>query len=694
MTFPKYRRATTYRAKIPAFSGGLNAVDLPAAVKDHQLTDAENLWWKDGTLCTRPGLCPEDDATLTVLGLAEYTTALSGAHLSSARDEGRLLLAAGRTGLAQNRIESLWIDNAGGMTAFSNDVAYGFSVRGLLHVTDDKDPSSLGTVLTDSNQVPLLQLRTDGTVESRAPYIPTILIQVTGDETASAGTPAGYSFESRNLLTDAFSMECAATETGKYFHLPEEVRGKACSLTLSAADAQGTVTHTVVAAGLTAGGSTVFTEETAKRDGYRLRYDEAAGTFWLIDNSDAPVASGSTPYTTLKVTFSPAEDCPAGRAVITGMRFGTWFGGDRSGLFAGTRYFAAGNPDYPHRLYYSGLSDVTYFPENNYVTVGHPAYGITALCQQGNLLVIFKEHEIYTASYASATVSADDLLESAVIDVENARALFPLTPVSATVGCDCPDSIALCGNRLIWATSEGKVYTLHAANSKSERNVRELSTPIAPRLKERGRASLKTAQGVDFDGCYGLFVGSDVFLFHYDEASFYNYASYDMGDKPGKVLAWYAWKLPADFAYRYVCANDGELLFVSIEGDRVITYRLNGEADVFYPADTEELTEETCRRQAISSRFSTKLFDFGNFTRKKQIKRLMIEAETKDRQSVVTVTYQTERGEDRGGTTIRGDEHPFVLHPNGKRVRRFGVKCEAVGPMTFGGLSIRYDVQG
>lgn len=694
MTFPKYRRATTYRARIPAFSGGLNLAENPAAVKEHQLTDVENLWWKDGALCTRPGLRPVENAALSVLSLADHTTSISREHLSAAQTEGRLLMATGRFGLAQNRIESLWIDDEGGITAFSNDVAYGFSVRNLLHVTDEKSETSLGTVLTDSEQVPLLQLHTDGSVTPREPYVPTILLQVAGDDNAAAGLPAGYSFESRNLLTDAFSMECATTETGTYFHLPEEVRGKAGSVTLMATDAAGAVTHTVTASEPRTGESSVFTEPAAKRDGYRLRYDEAVGTFWLVDSADAPVTSGNTPYTTLKVTFSPAADTPDGRRLITGMRFGTWFGGDRAGLEAGTRYFVAGNPEYPHRLYYSGLSDVTYFPENNYVTVGHPAYAITALRQQGDLLVIFKEHEIYTASYASATVSADSVLQSAVIDVEAARALFPLTPVASGVGCDCPDSIALCGNRLVWATSEGKIYTLHTVNSKSERNVRELSTPIAPCLKAQGRATLRKAQGVDFDGCYGLFCGRDVFLFHYDEASFYNYSSYDAGDKPGKILAWYRWKLPEEFSYHHVFSSNGTLLFVSFVDGRAVTYRLDGETDAFYCTDVEGVTEENCSVCAIFSRFCTKPFDFGDASRRKQIKRLLVDTEADDPLAAVTVTYRTERGMDRGGTTVCGDEFPFVLHPNGMRVRRFGVMCEAMGPMKFGELTVRYEMQG
>ena len=688
MRFPKYRRAATYRTVVPALCGGLNVSVPPYAVKDHQLTTSENVFWKDGTLCTREGLRPIDHTAFSIPSLVTHATALSDEVFGIGDGAGRLLMGVGRVGQAQNRIESVWIDEDGEMTNYTNDVAYSFPIRNLLHVTDGKNAASLGTVLTDSAQAPLLQLNKDGTVAPRSPYIPTILLQVPANENAAADDPAGVAFESRNLLTDGFSVEYIPTETGSYFHLPPSVRGVSATLRLTATDAAGAVTHEV-----TAGSPTVVTEQTAQRDGYRLRYNEAQGTFWLIDDNNAAVVSGDTPYTMLKATFLPTADEPATRSLITGMRFGIWFGGDRSGLAAGTRYFVAGNPDVPHRLYYSGLSDVTYFPENNYVTVGHPAEAITALKQQGNLLVIFKEHELFAATYASAAVSADALLESAVIDVEAAQALFPITPLSPSVGCDCPQSIALCGNRLIWATSDGTVYTLHSASNTSERNVRELSTPIAPLLKTAG-AALKTAQAVDFDGYYALVAGADVFLFHYDEQSFYAYSSYESGDKPGKILAWYRLRLPEDFDYAYAFAAGDTLTFVGFTDGQAVSYRLQGEQDVYYPATAVSTAQSAQTRRDIKAHFATKQFALGATEEKKQIKRLTMYATPGSPSSALTVTYQTERGTDRGGTTVRDWEFPAVFVPNGKRVRRFGVRVDTTGSATFDGFSVRYSLQG
>ncbi len=693
MTFPKIGRDPTYRAVIPALSGGINKAEAPFAVKDHQTTEECNLWWKNSALCTRPGLRIADVAPLSVLGLSSHVTSISDDVARVEGAEGRLLLGAGRTSLSEHRLESLLVEKDGTLTSYTSDVTYSIPIQKLLHIRDEKDEQSLGTVLTNSVEVPLLKWNTNGTVTPKAPYIPTILLQVAGDDSSAAAEPSGYSYESRNMLTDAFRMECVVSDEATYYHLPSAARGKTCMLTVRGVDAAGEVVHTVSSGTVTPAPTTVFTETTALRDGYRLRYDQTAGTFWFVGSGDTAVSGGSMPYTALTVTFEPFIDNPASREVIRNMRFGMWFGGDRTGVNAGTRYFVAGNPDFPHRLHYSGLSDATYFPENNYVTVGSPAGAITALRQQGNMLVIFKEHELYVATYASSTVSADDLLQSAVIDVEAARAAFPLTPVSARVGCDCPDSIALCGNRLVWATSDGAVYTLHSAAGKSERNLRELSTPIAPLLKEVGAAALKTAFGVDFDGWYGLFAGSDVFLFHYDEQSFYAYSSYDASDRPGKILAWHVWKLPADFAYTYAFAGGDAPLLIGFTGNYAVSYRLDGEADEYYPQTATAPTALFKRSGDVTGHFCTKLYDFGAPDRKKQIKRLTLYAEANAPQSAVTVTYLSDRGTDRGGTTVRADEWPLTLHPNGKRVRRFGVRCDVTGAVELSGLSMRYAIQ-
>lgn len=692
MTFPKYRRAATYRATVPALCGGINQVDAAHAIKDHQTTDLCNLWWKDGALRTRPGLRTVDDMQMPTLTYVSNQTALTEQPVTVGGKTGRLLIGVGRAGMMQDRVESLLIEENGQITSFTNDVAFGGTIHHLLPVLDEKDDGALGLLLADSAFSPLLRLKADGTTTQVTPYVPTILLQVPGDGNAQAAEPAGYPYESRNLLTDAFAVSYTVGEEATYFHLPPSVRGTNYTLTVTAADEEGAVTHTLAFSSSTLVSGETYRETATVRDGYHLTVNRAAATFWFEEDGQ-PVCMDASPYVELKAVYEPTLDQPETASIITGMRFGTWFGGDRTGLSSGTRFFVAGNPSYPHRLHYSSLNDATYFPENNYVCVGRPTEAITALKQQGNMLVIFKERELFAATYASATLSAEELLSGGLIDVEAERALFPLTPISSAVGCDCPQSIALCGNRLIWTCSDRKVYTLHAANSKSERNLRELSAPIETFLKTLDEDAYRAAIGVDFDGCYLLLVGADAVLFHYDEQSFYNYSSFDAGDKPGKILAWHRWKLPQDLRYDFAFSDGRVPVLLGFLNDRVVSVCLDNEQDAYFPRNTTVLSAEAEVERPISGYFCSKLFDFGAPERKKQIKRLSPEIEAAAA-AQVTFSYLTDRGQSRTAVTFRADELPTSLHPNGQRVKRFGLRCDVTGVAAFTGFSIRYEIQG
>lgn len=695
MRFPSYRRAATYRMTVPALTGGINAATDAFAIKDHQMSSLCNLWVKNGALRTRPGLEIADITASRGLTLANRAQTLSNERVRYGEREGRLIATMGKTGQMRECLEVALVEEDGSLTVFSDDTLIGGTVRHLMHVRDGKQSDSLGLFLTDCAELPLLRMDEDGLVTEETPYVPTVQLRAPGDGQASFATPAGVPFEGRNMLTDAYRINYAVGQTATFFHLLEESRAGGFSLQVTGVDSVGEVTHTVAVTARTLSDTTVYYETAAQRDGYRLAVDRQNAVFWFVSGSGSvPVDVSSTPYVELDATVTPDVDCPESRRVITGMTCGTWFGGDRAGLSGGTRYFVAGNPEHPHLLHYSSLNDPTYFPEDNYVYVGRPTEAITALKQQGNLLVIFKERELYTATYSSLSISAAEVAAGEAVDVEAMRACFPLTPVSNTVGCDCPGSIVLCGNRLVWATSAGKVYTLHGANSVSERNVRELSTPIEPLLHRLGYSAYLNACGVDYDGCYVLCLGEDVFVFHYDEQSFYNYSSFDAGDKPGKILAWHHWKLPYGFTYRYVLCENETLVFLSEMSEHLVGYSLTGTTDTYFPEEATTITHEAALCEPIASSFSTKLYDFGSEEQRKQIKRLTLHGEAESEATEITVFYLTERGKSRGGVPLSGNELSMQLHPNGQRCRRFGICCEAVGPVTYHGFCVRYELQG
>ena len=96
----------------------------------------------------------------------------------------------------------------------------------------------------------------------------------------------------------------------------------------------------------------------------------------------------------------------------------TWFGGDRSGINGGTRLFVSGNPSEPNLVHWSDVNNPLYFPENNYARIGNSGMAVTAFGKQENILVLFKESEIYYATYvAGGDFTAQDVIDGKVVDV-------------------------------------------------------------------------------------------------------------------------------------------------------------------------------------------------------------------------------------------------------------------------------------
>lgn len=177
--------------------------------------------------------------------------------------------------------------------------------------------------------------------------------------------------------------------------------------------------------------------------------------------------------------------------------------------------------------HWSDTNNPLYFPENNYAYIGESNQPVTAFGKQSDMLVIFKEREMYYANYvAGAAFTAQDIIEGNIVDVTAYMAQFPVTQIHAGIGCDCPDTVQLCNNRLVWATSGGKIYSLVSTTPYSERNIRELSGMIESRLKATGIDALKKATSGDFDGYYVLQAGNLLFLLDYNSSGYENVTSY------------------------------------------------------------------------------------------------------------------------------------------------------------------------
>lgn len=236
-------------------------------------------------------------------------------------------------------------------------------------------------------------------------------------------------------------------------------------------------------------------------------------------------------YKTGKVTFTAAPSKGTNNVEITVAKLDTdmrenllsctsaaVFGGTN-----GTRVFLAGNGTATY--FYSDLTSPDYFPENNYNVVGDNT-PITALALQYGVLIVFKESEVWQVSYS----------ESGGTD---GRVSFPLKAVNRGIGCDCPGSVQLVNNSLVWLSSKVGVCILCSTQIEDERNVQVISRNIMGTADRPGLLQcegLHDATSVDWKGKYWLRTGDKVWVWDYEATPYQQ--SYNP-DLAAKALAWF-----------------------------------------------------------------------------------------------------------------------------------------------------------
>ena len=723
MRIPKMPKSNQYRVSVPALNGGVNLNDAPNLVEDNQLTAVLNMWWKDQALRTRAGLATtvERSFHIQTSGMGDSLTYKVYSPVRVYRDgkpEDYVCCSCEFETSRANHVFHFYRFNESGSATHVSSLTF------LDY--EDGDPYATGMFMFAANPtedgIGLYAVFNSGDIYSMNKnfelqkidkseiYAPLVVVNAKGKKESETAvyTRNGTPFEGYNLLGGAFRT-AFTTDNDIYYLLAQD------QLTANVGE--------VVTIQYTGENGEVYTWEIPPTsDSATITIDSKQITAWITrsygslsfrdDNLTPYPLPGIGQSNNLIVTAWKTD--PEATKKIANMQFATWFGGDRSGINGGTRLFVSGNPDHPNLVHWSDINNPLYFPENNYAYIGESSQKVTGFGKQTDILVIFKEHEIYSAEYVSGnTYTAQDVIDGKVVDVTANAAIFPITPINSGIGCDCPNTIQLCNNRLIWATSDGAVYGLMAANQASERNVRKLSAMIESRLKAEDRYLLKSALSCDVDGHYMLFVWNRVYLLDYMDGVFQYYATYSDERKAQRNMSWYCWEFPEECVPAAVMPKGDRLSAFCLQYhsyDRSgmptralfgAAYLLDGERDcVFHPSGPAFETGEfdiSVEDREIQSCFQTKVFDFGSQERKKKIHRLhMNMADTSNAR--ITVSYVTEKGamDDVYELSMSGTGAMVgrMLTPGVSRVCRFGVLVSSAGEIGVDGLVIRYEIGG
>lgn len=680
-----------YRLNVPTLSGGINASTDETLIADNELVDACNVEWRGGALRTRQALVATSETPLCAFTAAEA-------------NEGRYHNVCARPFTAFGNLCTAVIVAVDGtdsgaqyaltLVRMDGTVLYTYTLK------DQVEPAAMVAVPCDREQygVPFLVFYNYSVYRPRetAPgkgilepmpmselYAPLVMVNgVSTDRKISNAN--GVMYEGYNLLSSYYRAQYTSSVPGA---ANQDV------YTLPAPALAGSITTMEIVT--EKGISTV--EIPNDNVVHEVAIDEV--TYKVIAGSNNIIFHPALPESTISgnVTFTVERDAGNTTLLKGNASLGVWFGGTND-RFGGTRLFLGGFGD--ARIVWSDVGNPLYFPENNYMIVGDPSQKITALEKQEDMLVIFKERELFATTYVQGEIDADSVAQGTNVDVTTVAAYFPLTQLSPYIGCDCPHTVAVCRNRLVWLCRDGRVYTLVTAGAYSERNVREIGQKIRPRLVADGSAALAGASAADHDGRYVLLVGSTAYTFDYSDSGFANLTSYTSEEKAAQYIAWFAQcydGLPEDAVCRLVSDGADRAVLLTIEDvddtfagvTMVYTLVGDGGTDVYNVCTVAEDGTLACMRAThpIVSSLTTKAYDFGDSAAFKRIKALFLTADGDE----VTVRFRPDGKTATAWRTFRSDGmQTHLIVPSVQRCGTLALSAETDKPLRVKGLRIHY----
>lgn len=647
MQFAQMSGGTRYAKEVLWLNGGLNTWEPPSLLDDRALPDCENVYWKQGALRTRPAVCMTAETFDTAPIVATFETA-DGEYQCVRTTAHLLVYYKGALIVKEENIAHI----AARQHAFFAEGKGGTVLMFLSWTYEGQEGREVWEITLDEGNATLRQVRDM--------YEPTVFINGRGAaDRVTAGTVTMA--EGFNLLGNRYRGFWTTDGESTWFRPPFKAgRGR---VTAEYTHTDGNVyTFTTSLYGADGLNGTVYSEAQTLPDVGEvcLCVGLLGGECAFCDpTTKTPVALPEVGFSN-NLLVSGVHTHEHAEAVFS-MSFSTWFGGASDGLGSGTRLFLGGHQTDCHIVRYSDVDEPLYFPENNFIYVGDPSQAVTAFGKQNGVLVVFKERELFGCEYVYKGTDETAFVNGETVDL-TATAYFPLSQLHAAVGCDLPHTVRLCGNRLVWAHSNGEVYTLSSLSAWSEKAVRCLSRTVEPSL--RGK---RADAAVLYHGYYLLLFGEEVYLFDYTDTA---------------STAWYRWRLPV--TPRCALGRDDGLVLV------IPTAQGLGIARFEDAACDRTLTGEVL----IHARVTTKPYPLGRGGARGAVYALQLHLGCTG--GAVEVTLQGEGVHTPYRLqTVWGDADdviPVSVPCRQTRVRTLGITVESDDPLALTGLLMEYRI--
>ena len=787
MSIPMIPNNPYYKLTIPEMSGGVNLRDGISLIKDNQMTDCKNVWYRNGILKTRPGVSCAEDLEVSAFDLESDNFKVYNDEknfrvidgityfLVCFQFENRLVLryySANKENPDYLEVATIF-DIPGGdfscnIFQYETDIYIFCSGYYERMVYDSNNPPfyifKITEKIRESTSVP--QEWETTRILQRDIYIPTIAHNGTGYAPQGYATAADIlagmdMLEGFNLLGNRFKLiystvdkerlgEVTTETTPSHYmsysvpysgEVPELIpQLLKVDITWNQDGAIFTATHTLDPNTANPGG--VAWEEsdfnTKDRRKMRVGCNGDMINIEFISSGEgesaklAIVNESHYVLNNMEIT-APCKNTEENYRKVLDMTFNEWYGGSSEGLYGGIQLFLGGNRQEKDKalVVWSDVNRPLYFSENCYAYAGDKSQKVYAFGKQGEALIIGKEKETYATKYNSIDepLSAEDVSSQAVVDVTSNETTFPMMQVHGNIGCDCPNTMKLCRNRLVWLNSDGKVYTLVSASQWTERSIYEVSGMIESRLKQYTAEELKNAIAADWQGYYVLIIKTDMYLMDYNSYGFSNVYSYSKTEDAQMSIPWWIWELPDGYTNAvvlerlkaYSAASVAGKLYFSTFSKAVIRdtvtqkdiiyifpemlcFDENSKSDIYpcydvgYSASGSVETERTLTKRDIPTMLQTKFFDFGSPTVKKTTPKIEVVFGTNGG-TPINATVITESSTEENEIIIdepEGEEYSAGYFQNrlirlgNKHSCRIALKLQCEGDMAVDAINLQY----
>ncbi len=358
------------------------------------------------------------------------------------------------------------------------------------------------------------------------------------------------------------------------------------------------------------------------------------------------------------------------------------FGSETQSILADARLLRSSAENNSNKIYYSGKANYFYFCENNYFEVGGNSEPITAMAFQNRYLFAFKDNSIYRLKF-SDTLGYD--IEKIIKDgnkMPNTSLSVSITKVHNAIGCDCPESVRFCQNRLIWYHSSGAVYTLYGSNTYTEGSIYTLS-PNIKNMLDIPYEDITNVSACVKDGYYFLNYKNKIFVMDGNVSGF-TYLSGSVQKDGGGGLNWFYWEFPQNIRLKCLYSLSREL-FAVYEGNRTESYIVvagfGGEQDgVIIDAETSGVVN--IKVTFASALFGTKIKEKKSLTKAS----MLLKAEHQVSFSVFS--------EDNSGKEIKTTQGGKLKRQNllcsSKNVFGAGIKMTAIAPVVIADVAFEF----